>query len=394
MPSLVQEKVKQAIGILNELGIDVWLTFVRETPASGDPVLPLIYGHELTWQSALILTRQGESIAILGSFEAETARRTGAYTTIVPYDEAISAPLKGTLHRLNPSQIAINYSRSDVLADGLSHGLYQVLLGYLEDTPWKDRLVSAEKLIGALRGRKTPDEVERIRKAIKTTAQIFRQVFSYAQPGMSEQQVYGFMQALVFEKKLGLAWEAQNCPIVNTGPDSVVGHVGPTDLKIQRGHMLHIDFGIVQEEFCSDIQRVAYFLKPGERRAPPSLQHGFDTVRDAIQAAIEAIKPGKPGVEIDGIARQIVTKAGYPEFKHALGHQLGRLAHDGAGIIGPKWEKYGSTPDYPLETGQVYTIEPSVSVPGFGLLGIEEDILVTEKGAELLGAPQTELILI
>ena len=392
-PSFVQDKVQQAVNILQELDIDCWLTFVRETGGGGDPVLPLIYGLDLTWQSALFLSKNGDRIAIVGRFEAEAAQRTGAYDQVIPYDKSIQPEIIRELYRLNPKRIAINYSVNDVHADGLTFGMYQLLSKYLETTPYLSRLESAEKIHRALRGRKTQPEIDRIRRAIQTTFSIFDRTFEFIQTGMTEVQVSDYMHSLLTEFNVKPAWEFINCPTVNAGPDSAVGHVGPTEIKISPGHIVHFDFGVIQEDYCSDIQRVVYFLRPGELAPPLDVQRGFRTVREAIQQAVKAIKPGVPGKYIDQICRQTILDAGYPEFMHATGHQLGRLVHDGAGIIGPEWERYGDTPNYPLEAGQVYTVEPGLTVPGYGYIGLEEDILVTIDGAEYLGQPQMELII-
>jgi Xaa-Pro aminopeptidase len=393
MTSLIQEKTQQAIGILKELDMDCWLTFVRETSGAGDPILPLIYGLDLTWQSALIFTKNGDRIAIVGRLEAEAARRTGAYETILPYDQSIQPLLLQVLERLNPRQIAINYSIDDVHADGLTFGMYQLLTKYLAETPYLDRLASAEKLHSALRGRKTPSEIERIRRAIHTTYRIFEKTFDFLQVGQSETEVSDFMHSQLEEFSVKPAWEPVNCPTINAGPDSSIGHVGPTQLKIAPGQIVHFDFGVIQDDYCSDIQRVVYFKRPGELTAPEAVQHGFDTVRLAIQSSVDAMKPGVIGKEIDHIARQIILEAGYPEFPYGTGHQLGRVVHDGAGMLGPAWERYGDTPSYPLEVGQVYTVEPGLMVEGYGYIGLEEDVLVTASGAEYLAEPQKQLIM-
>jgi Xaa-Pro aminopeptidase len=393
MTSLVQEKVKQAVGVLREKGVDVWLTFVRETSALADPVLPIIYGDAtLTWQSALILAASGERVAIVGRFDQETAQLTGAYTTVVPYDEIMRGVLVETLQRLNPGQIAINTSVSDPNADGLTHGMYELLIRYLEGTSLAEKLIPADEIISAVRGRKTPAEVERIRAAVRITEEIYSNTFKRAVVGLSEKDVFDQMQAMAQERQVGLAWAPENCPIVNAGPASPSGHVAPTDIAIQPGQILHLDFGVRAREYCSDIQRVGYFLRPGEQQAPGEVQRAFDTVVRAIQTSAQAMKPGVQGVEIDAIARRVLAEAGYPGYKHALGHQMGREAHDGGGLLGPLWERYGDTPLRRLEVGQVFTIEPSLMVPGYGMIGIEEDVLVTDQGAEFISTPQVELI--
>ena len=394
MSSLLLEKLDQAAGILQETGIDLWLTFARETSANGDPALTIIYPDaDLTWQSALIITAGGERIAIVGRFDAETARLTGGYPTVIPYDESVSQELLPILQRLNPRQIALNYSANDVLSDGLSHGLFQVLMGYLDGTPFAGRVVSAESILGPLRGRKTPAEIDRIRAAVDTTLQIYQRTFDFVRPGMTEIEIGDFMEAQIKEHNLKPAWHAGHCPTVNAGPDSPVGHVGRTGQTIERGQLLHFDFGVEQDGFCSDIQRVVYFLADGEQEPPEPVQRGFDTIVHAIQAAVDAMRPGLLGKEVDAVARGIVTGAGYPEYMYGTGHHLGRLAHDGGGILGPEWERYGNLALQPLEAGHVYTVEPGLAVPGYGYLGIEEDVLVTETGAEFLGPPQQELVL-
>jgi len=294
MNPIVIEKTRQAASLLKENNIDLWLTFVRETSAGGDPILPLIYGDsDLTWQSALILTRSGERLAIVGRFETETAENIGAFSRVVPYDESIRPVLLAELERLDPAQIAINYSESDVLADGLSYGMYLNLLALLEGTPFTGRLISAEHLISSLRGRKSDLEIARIRQAIATTEEIYAKAFANLEPEMSEIEVAEMMQAEVIKRGLGFAWPRSNNPAVNSGPDSPVGHNAPTDIRIERGHLLHFDFGVRENDYCSDIQRMVYFLKPGESQPPDPVRKGFNTVVQAIQAALMRSAPAR-----------------------------------------------------------------------------------------------------
>jgi Xaa-Pro aminopeptidase len=211
---------------------------------------------------------------------------------------------------------------------------------------------------------------------------------------MTEIDVGKYMQTLAHEYNVELAWPAENCPAVNSGPNSPVGHSGPTEIKIERGHIIHFDFGVKYKDYCSDIQHVCYVLREGEAKAPVEVQRGFDTIRTAVEKSREAMKVGMTGNAIDVISRKIVTDAGYPEFPYALGHQLGRVAHDGGALLGPLWEKYGDSPNQSLEVGQIYTIEPGLAISGYGYVGLEEDVVITANGAEYLGEPQREVILL
>lgn len=393
--SLIQEKVNQAIEILKEHEIEMWLTFVRETSGVRDPALDFLIGaNDLTWPSALILTRKGEKVAMIGNLEKDAISRLNVFNTVLGYDTAISDLLRDTITRLNPDRIAVNTSRNNVHADGLTHAMYEILREHLKGTPYAERLISAEPVINALRGRKTPAELARIRKAVEITDEIYKRTFDFIKVGKTEIEIGEYMHKLAHEYGVTYAWPAESCPAVNSGPDSPIGHSGPTEIKVERGHIIHFDFGVKYEDYCSDIQRVAYVLRAGETEAPPEVQRGFITVRTAIEKSREAMKAGVTGNSIDVISREIVTDAGYPEYPHALGHQLGRVAHDGGALLGPLWEKYGDSPNQKLEVGQVFTIEPGLAVKGCGHIGLEEDVTITENGAEYLGEPQREIVLI
>ncbi|MEJ2759310.1 MAG: M24 family metallopeptidase [Anaerolineales bacterium] len=330
----------------------------------------------------------------MGLFEADTAKRTGAYDKIIPYNESIQPILVEVLDQYNPQTIAINYSESDVYADGLGYGLYQVLQSFLSDTPYKDMLVTAEEIVSKLRGRKTQDELRRIKQAIQSTNEIYEYTFKSVSAGMTEKEIATLMHEEVELRGLKTSWEKDHCPTVNAGAESSAGHVSPTEIALKPGDLLHFDFGVVEDEYCSDIQRLAFL--PSEEMPAPSkkLLHAFNTIVDAIQKSVAQIRPGVAGVEIDTVARQTLQNAGYEEYKHALGHQVGRQAHDGGGILGPLWPRYGDTPNWPIEAGQIYTIEPSIIDPELGVVALEEMILVTENGAEFLSTPQTDLVIL
>jgi Xaa-Pro aminopeptidase len=155
-----------------------------------------------------------------------------------------------------------------------------------------------------------------------------------------------------------------------------------------------MDFGVKVNQYCSDLQRTFYVLKPGEKQAPPAVQKGFDTIVESIERSRLAMKPGVQGIAIDTLCRQVLKENGFEEFPHALGHQVGRHAHDGTALLGPAWEKYAQKPYQPLEEGMVFTLEPRLTVAGHGVATVENMVVVTSTGTEYLSIPQKKLHLI
>lgn len=391
---MILEKQKQAVEILKEKDIDMWLTFTRESGNINDPMMDMIVGTNCTWQSAFIITKTGQTIAIVGSLEVANMNLVGTFQRVEGYLKHVKDKLLEVLNDIKPNKIAINFSRNSTLADGLTHGMYLELMEHLKDTPYKDKLISSEEIVAALRGRKSDKEIAIMKEAIVETLAIFDQVTEFLKPGISEKEVAQFVHKIVEEKGFGLAWDKEYCPSVFTGPDTAGAHSGPTDKKIEPGHVINMDFGIKYKGYCSDLQRTWYVLKPGEDKAPEPVQRGFDVIKDSITQSAKAIKPGKQGVEIDDIARGYIVNSGYEEFPHALGHQLGRVAHDGGALLSPRWERYGNLPFLPLEVNQVFTIEPRLTIEGYGIATIEEEVVITKDGCEFISPRQEEIYLV
>ena len=392
--TLIQEKVKQAAGLLREFGVDCWITFTRESEICGDPTLVFLAPGHVTWHSAFIVCADGRTRAIVGLYDQKGIEETGAYDKVVGFVTGIKGPLLEFLKEVNPITIAVNYSQASEICDGLTHGMYLTLREFLAEAGMADRMVSAEKIVSALRERKSAAEIGWMKQAVRATEEIYDLVGRFIAPGRTESEIAAFILAEAERRKLPTAWGRATCPAVFSGPDTAQAHYSPTGRTVEPGHVLNMDFGIKVEGYCSDMQRTFYILAPGETAAPEDVMKGFRTIVRAVEESKKAMKPGVAGFEIDAVARSIIVGAGYAEFPHALGHQVGRYAHDGTALLGPAWEKYAQKPFQELEEGMVFTIEPRLTVPGRGVVTIEEMVVVTKDGAEWMGRPQKDIILV
>ena len=155
-----------------------------------------------------------------------------------------------------------------------------------------------------------------------------------------------------------------------------------------------MDYSVDYMGYVSDIARTVYFLKPGETSAPEEMQDPFDTAVGAIDEVLKFIKPGVKGHEVDAVARKFITDRGFPEIRHATGHQIGRRCHDGGTSLAPRWERYRDAPYGALEPGMLFAVEPTVLQDDGPCVIVEENVLITDDGVEVLSKRQDELVLV
>lgn len=231
------------------------------------------------------------------------------------------------------------------------------------------KLVSTVHVVERFRQYKDDEEIEMLRNACRVTSKVYNEVVEIIKPGMTEVEV-----AFELDMRLRKHGAVKNSfdSIVASGPNSAVPHHATGDRKLKAGEPLIMDFGgLFPGGYCSDITRTAFV--PG-KEPDPKMRKIYEIVLEANKAARKALKPGMMYRDFDKIARDHINEAGYGKyFTHGLGHSLGLVAHD----------PYDYEND-PFEEGMVVTDEPGIYIDGFGGVRIEDDLVVTKKGAERL----------
>ncbi|NNF99644.1 MAG: M24 family metallopeptidase [Desulfobacteraceae bacterium] len=384
---LIKSKIDQTFDLLKDLDIDLWMIFCRESEIMTDPSLAMMVGAHVSAQAAFMFTKTGCSRAIVWKYDAENIQRTGYFDEVEIFTTDFKEVFNRAIAGINPRQIAVNYSLTSSTADGISYGMYLKLKDYLKETPYKACLISAEEFLLKLRSRKTEPEIEKLRIAATISELCWQEALPEIKTGMTEIEI----AALIAGRIKGHGGVQSFPSIVNAGAKTSPGHGLPTTAVLEPGDLLHVDFGAEIDGYCADLQRLAYFLKPGESSAPDVLRKAFNKIKEIVDVSAIGYTVGARGIDIDKAARQMLTAAGYEEYQHSLGHQIGRAVHDGGSRVGPKYEEHDRTPFIPLEAGNAFTVELGVALENIGYVGLEEDLVVTTNGGEFLCNRQTEL---
>ncbi len=232
------------------------------------------------------------------------------------------------------------------------------------------QVVPIERALVNIRAHKKADEINLMRRAVRASEQALAQLLDEIKPGMTERQIGARLNDLVLQMGCnGIAFEA----LVQTGPNSDNPHGFTTDRVLQEGEFLLIDYGGKIDGYPADITRTFCFGQP-----TADMQKIYDTVLAANEAAKAIVAPGVPMGVVDKAARDVIEAAGYGQyFTHRTGHGLGLDTHEPIPQIAPNVTDL-------LEAGMTFTIEPGIYLPGVGGVRIEDNLLVTEKGHDVL----------
>ena len=239
--------------------------------------------------------------------------------------------------------------------------------------------VPMERIVETIRAIKDESELKLIKKAAQIADESFEHIVKFIKPGMTEREIGLELEFKM--KKLG-AQELSFPSIVASGVRSSLPHGQATDKVVNNGEFLTLDFGCVYEGYCSDMTRTIVIGKPSEK-----MIEIYNVVLEAQEIALKAYKPNIPVISVDKIARDYITEKGYGEcFRHGLGHGVGREIHESPSV--------GYRSAEQLQLGMVVTDEPGIYIPGFGGVRIEDLLVITENGSEVLSKSPKNLICI
>ncbi len=232
-------------------------------------------------------------------------------------------------------------------------------------------------IVDRIRMVKDPDELETMRESIALNDAAFAHLARGLAAGQTETELAWELEHFVrTHGGEGLAFD----PITVGGPNTAVPHAVPSDRAIRADELVLFDIGARVRGYCSDMTRTLCL-----ESAPPKLREIWQVVLDAQLAAKDAVRPGMKGSEVDAVARDVIERAGYGEsFIHGLGHGIGLEVHE------PPWITSARGDDV-LLPGMVFSIEPGVYLSGLGGVRIEDLVLLTERGADVLSTSPKKL---
>ncbi len=266
---------------------------------------------------------------------------------------------------------AVNAVQLDGKTVGIEPNRLRFLeLNFLQTAAPHARFLSAEDQLSQLRMAKDQEEISAMRKAVEIAQRALEATIPAIHTGVSERQIASELSIQLL--RAGSEAEVPFAPIVSSGPNSANPHASPSDRKLQPGDLLVIDWGASYHGYVSDLTRTFAISE-----TKPEMKRIFETVQAANTAGRAASRPGIPAGEVDRAARAVIEKAGYGKyFTHRVGHGLGMEGHEPPYMFGEN--------ELVLKPGMTFTIEPGIYIPGVNGVRIEDDIVVTEDGAESL----------
>jgi len=250
---------------------------------------------------------------------------------------------------------------------------FEALKGRL---PMRASLVAAGGWIEELRMVKSPEEIARVRRAVETNSRAFEQAVSRVRPGMKEQDLAAELEYRM--RRLGAEKPAFET-IVAGGKRSALPHAQPTGAALTAGSLVVVDMGAQQDGYASDMTRMLFLGTPSAK-----VKRTYRAVLEAQLAAVDAVRAGVPAMRVDRAARRVLRAHGLDKaFVHSTGHGLGLEIHEPPRV--------GKRETMPLAAGMTITVEPGVYLEGFGGIRIEDTVLVTGRGCEVLTPTAKEL---